>query len=175
FRFTGLPAREYFPESQTKFFSSEMSSQFSFDSDADGHVTGLVLHQSGMEQGAPRITVEDAKAVEDGLTARIKGNTPSPGSEAALRHQLAAVETGEFDYAAFSPELAALVRSQALAASQRFAALGALKSLTFKSVSQRGFDVYDAVFEHGELNCWIWPLADGKIKGFRYLAASQAP
>lgn len=172
-RSTGQVAFEIFPESQTKFFSNEIRAQYSFDSDASGHVTRLVLHQIGMERHAPRISAQAAKAIEDALMARIRANTPSPGTEAALRRQIEAVEKGAFDTAAMTPEMAALVRSQAPSATQTFAQLGALKSLTFKNVASDGFDIYDAVFERGRLNCRLSPLVDGKIKGFRYLFAPQ--
>ena len=172
-RLTGRQTIEVFPESQTKFFSSEIPLQYSFDTDTSGRVGGLVLHQSGMEQGAARISAEAAKTVEAALAARIKAKKSSPGSEAGLRHQLEMIGKGGFDYAGFSPELAALVRSQASYATQRFAALGAFKSLKFNSVAPGGFDIYDAVFERGAITCWIWPLVDGKIKGLRYLPPPQ--
>ena len=172
-RVTGQVAVEEFPESQTKFFSNEARHQLSFDSDAGGHVTGLVLHQLGMERPMPRISAPAAKAIEDALMARIKANTPSPGTEAALRHQIAAVEQGAFDTAAMSPPLGALVRSQAPTAIQTFAQLGAFKSLAFRYVGPDGFDLYEAVFEHGKLDWMIWPLADGKIKALRYMPPAQ--
>lgn len=168
-RLTGQVAVEVFPEGQSEFFSNEVRAQISFDSDTSGHVTGLVLHQGGMEQPAPRVGTEAAKAREDALLARIRANKPSPGTEESLRHQIEAVEKGAFDTAAFSLPLGALVRSQAHAATQTFAQLGALKSMTFKYVGPDGFDMYEAVFEHGRLNWMIWPLADGKIKGLRYM------
>jgi len=172
-RVTGQVAIEEFPESQTKFFSNEARHQLSFDIDAGGHVTGLVLHQLGMERPMPRISTQAAKAIEDALMVRIRANTPSPGTEAALRHQIAALEMGAFDTAGMSPPLGALVRSQAPAATQTFAQLGNLKSLIFKFVGPDGFDMYEAVFEHGKLDWMIWPLADGKIKGLRYMPPAQ--
>ena len=120
-----------------------------------------------------RISTQAAKAIEDALMARIRANTPSPGTEAALRNQIAAVEKGALDTAAMSPPLGALVRSQAPAATQTFAQLGKLKSLIFKFVGPDGFDMYEAVFEHGKLDWMIWPLADGKIKGLRYMPPAQ--
>ena len=164
-RLTGQTAVEFFPESQTKFFSTEVHAQISFDSDAGGKVTSLVLHQAGMEQHAPRVSAETAKAVEAALLARIRANKPSAGTEAAIRHQIDAVEKGTYDYAAMTPNLAAIAKSQEAAASQMFAQLGAFKSLTFKNVNQGGGDVYDVVFERGRMTWTIAPLEDGKIRG----------
>ena len=163
---TGQIALEVFPESQTKFFYNEVHAQLSFDSDASGHVTGLVLHQNGAELQAPRISAETAKAVEDALMARIKANTPSPGTEAALRHQIESMETGQRDYAPLTPQLAAAAQAQWPGTSQMIASLGALKSLTFKNVAPGGMDVYDVIFERGHVEWRIAPLtADGKISG----------
>ena len=166
-RLTGQPAVEIFPESQTKFFSNEVRAQISFDSDSSGHVTSLVLHQGGIEQRAPRISADAAKAVEDALLARIKANTPSPGTEAAIRHQIDSMEkTGELDYAAMMPELAAVARSQVAIGGPLFARLGAFQSMTFKNVNRAGGDVYDVAFERGHLTWSIATLtADGKIRG----------
>jgi Domain of unknown function (DUF3471) len=174
FRLTGQTAGEEFPESPTKFFSNEVHAQFSFDSDASGHVTSLVLHQNGMEQHAPRISAKTAKALEAALLARIRANKPSPGTEAAIRHQIEAGEKGQYDYSVMTPELAAIARSQAAAATGLFAQLGAFKSLTFKNVGPGGGDNYDAAFEHGHLTWSIAQLAaDGKIRGMAVRPVQQ--
>jgi len=165
-RLTGQPEAEIFPESQTKFFYTEVHAQLSFDSDAGGHVTGLVLHQNGNEQSAPRISAEAAKAAEDALLARMRANKPSPGTEAALRHQIESMETGTRDFAPLTPQMAAAARAQWPGTSQMIAGLGALKSITFKNVAPGGADVYDVVFERGHVQWVIAPLtADGKIQG----------
>jgi beta-lactamase regulating signal transducer with metallopeptidase domain len=165
-RLTGQVAIEFFPESQTKFFSTEVRAQISFGVDASGQVTEMVLHQNGREQHAPRISLDAAKAAEDALMARIKTNQPSPGTEAAIRHQIEAGETGVYDYDAMTPELAAIARSQEAAVSQMFAQLGAFKSITFKNVGPGGADVYDVAFERGHLTWTMATLtADGKIRG----------
>lgn len=171
-RLTGQVAVELFPESQTKFFSNEVRAQISFDSDTSGNVTGLVLHQAGLEQPAPRITDEAAKSIEDALAQRIKSNTPSPGTEAALRHQIESMEAGERDYAPLMPALAAIGRAQWPVTKQTITGLGALKSLTFKNVGPGGADIYIVAFERGQVEWRISPLtADGKISamGFRIL------
>jgi CubicO group peptidase (beta-lactamase class C family) len=44
---TGQPSFPMFPESKTEFFLKVMDSQISFLSDAEGKVTGLIVHQGG--------------------------------------------------------------------------------------------------------------------------------
>jgi hypothetical protein len=66
-RMTRQPETELFPESATKFFSRNFPAQISFSSDAQGLVTGLVLHQGGREMVAPRIEEALAKSIEASL------------------------------------------------------------------------------------------------------------
>lgn len=48
---TGQPRFEIFPETERDFFLKVVDAQITFDVDAEGHVTGMVLHQNG--QNAP--------------------------------------------------------------------------------------------------------------------------
>jgi hypothetical protein len=168
-RLTGQSAGEIFPESQTKFFSNETRAQFSFESDASGHVTALVVHQNGTEPRAPRISAQAAKALEDALLARIKAGKPAPGTEESLRRYIASLEKGAPNYQEMAPNLSAAVHEQLPMILQEIAGFGPLKSITFKSVSAAGMDVYDVDFENGKVTWMIAPLtADGKVymRGF---------
>jgi hypothetical protein len=163
---TGQVKVEIFPESRTKFFASVVHAQISFDTDAAGRVTRLVLHQNGVEQPAPRITAEAARLMEDSMTARIKANKPSPGTEAALRHQIESIQKGAQDYSVMMPPLASAARAQWSGTQQAIASMGAYKSITFKKVAPGGSDIYIVSFERGDLEWRIAPLtSDGKIAG----------
>lgn len=163
---TGQPAMEIFPDSDGEFFSKIVPAQITFDQNADGSVTDLVLHQGGRLQHAKRVDAATAEQAQAALTARIQSNTPSPGTEAAVRHQIESLVKGEADYSAMAPPLAAAARQQASMVSQTFSQLGAFQSLTFKGVSPQGLDVYDAAFAQGQLEFIIAPLGpDGKIQG----------
>lgn len=52
---TGQPEVELFPESETRFFLKVVDAQVDFVKDEAGRVTGLVLHQGGMDLPAKRI------------------------------------------------------------------------------------------------------------------------
>jgi CubicO group peptidase (beta-lactamase class C family) len=52
---TGQPEVELFPESETKFFLKVVDAQVDFVSDASGQVTGLILHQGGLDLPAKKI------------------------------------------------------------------------------------------------------------------------
>ena len=52
---TGQPKLEIFPESERDYFLKAVDAQITFETDAQGKATGLVLHQNGMNQSAKRI------------------------------------------------------------------------------------------------------------------------
>jgi CubicO group peptidase (beta-lactamase class C family)/uncharacterized protein YneR len=52
---TGQPEVELFPESETRFFLKVVDAQVDFVKDAGGRVTGLVLHQGGMDLPAKKV------------------------------------------------------------------------------------------------------------------------
>ncbi len=103
---TGQQPVQVYPESETKFFATVVPAQISFAVDAQGVVTGLVLHQNGREQPAPRIDDAKGKTFEAALAQRIRINSPSSGTEAFLRRYLESQEAGAPDYSAMAPGLA---------------------------------------------------------------------
>jgi len=52
---TSQPTFRLWPETELDFFLKEVDAQVTFVRDAQGRVTGLVLHQSGANQTAPRL------------------------------------------------------------------------------------------------------------------------
>jgi len=163
---TGQGQMEVYPDSDGEFFSKIVPAQITFNQNADGTVTGLVLHQGGRLQTAKRVDAATAEQAQAALTARIQSNTPSPGTEAAVRHQIESLVKGQADYSAMAPMLANAAREQESRTAEMFGSLGALESLTFKGVSPQGIDVYEATFEQGKLDFMIAPLGpDGKITG----------
>jgi D-alanyl-D-alanine-carboxypeptidase/D-alanyl-D-alanine-endopeptidase len=53
-RATGQPGFRLWPESENEFFLKEVDAQITFTRDGEGEVTGLVLHQNGLDQKAPK-------------------------------------------------------------------------------------------------------------------------
>lgn len=165
-RLTGQVAVEWFPESKTQFFATVVHAQISFETDASGRATELVLHQGGLEQHAPRVDEGLAKQVEASIVQRIKDNKPSAGTQGALRKQIENMEKGRTDFSALMPALAAAASEQWPVMERNISSLGALKSITFQAVSAQGWDIYDVVFERGSVVWQITPLRpDGRITG----------
>ncbi len=162
----GQTPDEVYPESAHKFFLTGLSlpAQFSFTIDATGHVTEMVLHQSGEEQHAPRIADAEGKAAEAALAQRIASNTPSPGTEAALRRQIDGLMSGKPDYNIMAPNLAAGTRQMLGDLHAKIAAWGPVTSVKFVRVGNNGMDIYDVTCRHRRSKWEIGPLTpDGKI------------
>ena len=163
-RLTGQVSVEVLPESETKFFATVVHAQLSFEANAQGDVTGLVLHQNGLEQSAPRISESEARDIEAAFAQHVKDNKPSPGTERALRREIDAEMKGQPDYSDMMPGLAAATLEQWPLAQRLLSNLGELKSVTFKGVGPGGADIYEVAFEEAPTEWRIQPLSsDGKI------------
>lgn len=166
---TGQSPVEVYPDSAGEFFVKLFPAQITFNQNAAGTVTGLVLHQGGLLHPAKRVNAAVAERAQAVVLARIRDAKPSPGTEAALRHQIMALVAGHFDYSALSPQMAAAAHQQA-AFVQMFSKLGAFQSLTFKRVTSEGADLYGARFAKGSREFVIAPLdPDGRINGMAML------
>lgn len=54
-RVTGQEALEIFPESKTEYFYKLVDAQITFEKDSDDEVTGLIIHQSGVDTPAQKV------------------------------------------------------------------------------------------------------------------------
>jgi len=149
--------------SDREFFYKAVNAQITFETDAEGQATSLVLHQNGRDQPARRIDEATARHLEEAIAKRFKDQTPQPGSEASIRHQIDELQQGQPHYEQFTPALAAQVRRQAPATQALIAKLGALQSVTFKSVGPGGADIYEVQFANGTLEWRIFLGPDGKV------------
>ena len=106
-----------------------------------------------------------AGLIYDKAFVRSDRTGPSPGTEAALRHQLEGWVRHAPPMDNVSPEIAAIDREQQrFLQSSYFDQWGPVKSIQFRGVNTNGLDVYDVRFAHGRGIFPVGPLAqDGKI------------
>jgi hypothetical protein len=169
---TGQPKAEIFARSESEFFYKIVKAQISFETDAQGRTTGLVLHQHGADMPAPRIDTAAAEEIKTTLAAKVQSQTATPGSEAAVRHLIEGIASGKPNYAEMSPALANAAREQFPQMAAILAQLGAVQSIEFRGVGNQGWDVYEVRHEHGTSQ-WRIALDDhGIITGALF---SQAP
>jgi beta-lactamase regulating signal transducer with metallopeptidase domain len=157
---------QVYPESTDKFFLKGLSlpAQFSFTLDAAGRATEMVLHQSGEEQHAPRISGAEGSAAMAALAERVKSNTPSPGTKQAVLHQIEGLASGNPDYGRMAPNLAAGTRQMLAELHAKLAAWGPVMSIRFAGVGQNGMDIYEVTCRSKRSKWWIAPLTpDGRI------------
>jgi CubicO group peptidase (beta-lactamase class C family) len=156
-----------FAESETRFFLKVVDAQVEF---ADGKVT---LRQGGTEHVGNKLPDAEGKAYIDAAAAtaqRIKDQKPAPGSDAALRQLLTGLGAGKPDYDSMTANFADVTRRQLSQLQGQVAPLGAIQSVTFKSVGPAGPDIYDVKFEKGTLECRIWLSPDGKVDAANFRA-----
>jgi hypothetical protein len=160
---TGQPAAPVFPESPTRFFAKVVDAQFDFQTDASGKVTGVVLHQFRQTVTLPRTDAATAAEVTARTTARVKAQTASPGTEAAVRLLDSSIAAGKPAFEAMTPALADVTRPQVARIQSYLAGLGPIEEVRFLGVNPQGADVYSVRHANG-ISRWLVALApDGKI------------
>ena len=90
--------------------------------------------------------------------------TAAPGSDNALRKMIEDIRVGTPDYDMMSPGLANVTRQQLPQLQSMLVQLGAVQSITFKSVGPAGPDIYQVKLEKGSLEYRIWMAPDGMVE-----------
>ncbi|HWA09470.1 MAG TPA: glyoxalase superfamily protein [Opitutaceae bacterium] len=172
---TGQPKVEIYRESPTKFLAKFAAAEIIFVTNSEGTTTELILHQNGMERHGLKVDESVVKAGEAALAERIKSNTSDPDREAPLRRNIDGLIKGQPALDDMAPGLIAATNKQWPAIQKDFQRAGALKSLVFEKVDERGWDAYIATFENKEIKFLIGPLnADRKIQGLLMFPAPDA-
>jgi CubicO group peptidase (beta-lactamase class C family) len=162
---TGQPRAAIYAKGEKEFFFKIVDAQITFQTDAQGQATALVLHQGGRDQTASRISDVEAKQLEEALAQRLKDQKAAPGSEAATRTLVGQMQRKQVNYEQFTPDFAAVARKYASVTDGLIAGLGAMQSLTFKGVGPGGADIYELKFEGGAVDWRILMAPDGKVAG----------
>jgi bla regulator protein BlaR1 len=153
----------YFAGNESVFFAKSIDAQITWMTDTRGQVTELVLHQNGKDYLAPRMDETVAQAQMDALAIRVRAQSAAPGTEAELRRYIQGLQRGDLTLDDWIPSARPGIRSQGATLKWRFGIVGQLKSLTFKGVTQNGFDLYESCFEKDSFQWTIRLAPDGKI------------
>jgi len=136
--------------SDAEFYAPAVGAYGRFEVDKHGETTEFVIQNRGIRMSAPRIDASLAAEIQSKLEAKIASQTPSPGSDAALRRLLESIRSGEPIYGEMSAALAELIRQQLPLLKALATYLGRIVSLEFRGVGNQGFDVYTVHCEHGD-------------------------
>jgi hypothetical protein len=122
-----------------------------------------VLHQGGGNFTMPRTDESTMAQMKAEVAARIASNAPAPGSEAATRKMVAAIQAGNPNYEDMAPGLADAVRAQQPKMKQGMEFLGPVQSVEFVRVGDGGWDVFRVKYKNGSLLWRIGLASDGKV------------
>jgi CubicO group peptidase (beta-lactamase class C family) len=162
-RIFGQAVVEMFPTSEHEYFEKVVDARWTFPT-AD-HLT-VTLHQNNREQVVERLGDTEGRAALDFSRAtekRFLDQTARPESEAALRRLITGLANGTPNYDEMVPAFAEVNRQELPMLQAAITRLGALQSMSFKSVGAAGQDIYDVQFEHGSREFRILLESDGRI------------
>jgi hypothetical protein len=161
---TGQPALPIYAQTPTEFFWKVVYAQVSFVVPDTGPATSAIIHQNGRDISATRIDETTAQTLQQQFAERIANQQPQPGSEAALRNSINALQAGAPNYADMSPLLQQVTRQQLPVIEAFLKKLGVVQSVEYKGVADNGADKYVVTHQSGKQSQWLIELgADGKI------------
>jgi hypothetical protein len=161
----GYDPMAFVADSQMNFVPTTVGGPpFTFVRDAQGQITGLVVHYgTTFSVPMPRIDASAAQTIMANNDVKAGSQTPTPGSEAALRRLIDGVRAGKPNYDEMASWYAELVQ-QTMSLNEVYARWGAVQSISFTHVDLYGGDVY-VVRQEGGFSTWtIWLDANGVIQ-----------
>jgi Domain of unknown function (DUF3471) len=162
-RLTGQQTVPVYAEDKTDFFAKAVNAQITFVTDAKGEATSLVLHQAGHDIPMQRVDAATAQQIASRTDEKVKSQSASSGTEAALRRLVDSIISGSPNYNEMSPMLAEATRKQLPKLEAFVARLGAVKSVKFLGVGPQGEDVYTVWQENGPSHWRIALDSNGTI------------
>jgi hypothetical protein len=158
---------ELVADSRNNFRSMGEPASFTFVRDAEGQVSCLVLHNAfwgtPITVPMPRIDASVAQTIMANNDLKMRSQTPTPGSEAALRRLLDGLRTRKPNYDEMAPWFADLVK-ETTALNGPYIRWGAVQSIKFSAVDAFGRDAY-IVRQEGGFSTWtIWLDSNGVIQ-----------
>ena len=163
-----LPPEEIFADSETEFWT-KLGQHFTFMLDEQGAVTGILGNTHNREPypfAWPRVDAATAQQTLATNKARFQAQTPTPGSEAALRRLIDGWRTGTPNYSDMAPWYRELWKNKNRLSvlRTRWAPGGAVQSMKFLHVDDAGGDVYEVRQEHQGSETVIYLNAEGLIE-----------
>jgi hypothetical protein len=162
-RLTGQGAVPIYAQSDTGFFAKIIDAQISFIPDAKGQASSLILHQGGRNIPMQRIDGATAQEIAGKTAEKVKRQSASPGTEAALHRLIDGIISGEPKYDEMNVTLAEATRHQLPNLQCYLAELDAVQSVRFLGVGGQGEDVYTVRHKNGASHWRIALDSKGKI------------
>jgi bla regulator protein BlaR1 len=170
---SNLPTVELNADSETDFrVSVDTRDQFTFVLDAQGQVTGFIEHEDRPKFSFtwPRVDAVTAQQILANNKAKFQSQTPTPGSEAALRRMIDGLRIGKPNYDEMAAWYAESTKPKVSVYQLIYASWGAVQSIEFRHVDDTGGDVYEVRQEHGRSEWMIYLNTDGLIEDADWIA-----
>lgn len=148
-RLTGQSDVPFHAQSPTEFFSDIVNAQITFIRGERGPAASVTLHQGGASYPMQRIDAAAAQQITSRTEEKVKSQSASPGTEAALRRLIDGLISGKPNYDEMSAMLAEATRQQLPNLQPGLAELRAVQSVRFLGVGAQGEDVYSVRHENG--------------------------
>jgi len=163
-------SEELIPDSQMKFMWERGGGwPLTFVYDAQGETTALLVNWGDRASenafSIPYVRV-DASAVQTILAnndTKFRSQAPTPGTAAVLRRLLGELRADKPNYDEMAPWFAELVR-QTRPLNRPYTRMGAVQSIEFRGVNQRGGDVYEVHLDGGVASWIMWLDSNGRIE-----------
>jgi bla regulator protein blaR1 len=164
---SGAPPMELVADSEMNFSiawsATSKGPPTTFVRDAQGQIRGLIVHFETFSVPMARIDASAAQTIMANNDVKLRSQTATPGSEAALRRFLDGLRVRKPDYDEMAPWLAELVK-EATPLNEPYVRWGAVQSITFTRVDGFGGDEY-IVRQEGGFSTWtIWLDSAGIIQ-----------
>jgi DNA-binding transcriptional MerR regulator len=172
---TGQPEIDIYPECRDRFFYKAVIAQLSFDRNALGEVTSLVLHQDGFERPGRRISAAEAELREKWLRARIREKKPFPGSAEMIRKLIAEAISGKVDWSSKSDEFRLSTEAWVPGMKAWLSGLGEVRGHEFAGVNSSGWDAYHVTFDKAVLEWNFFIDKEGRLSGEWIRDLPQSP
>jgi CubicO group peptidase (beta-lactamase class C family) len=156
---------DLYPQSATEFFAKTTDMQLAFERDSQGQVRSAAMVARGQKIRMTRLSDAEVEQQSEVLAKKIREQTPTAGSDVAVRETLETAAAGTPEYERLGPALANAVRQQLPAIRPMLQRLGAIKSIEFRGVGPAGADIYHVTCENGALEVRITLDANGKVIG----------
>jgi len=161
---TGQPKLPIYAETPTRFFWRAVDARVTFAVGDTSSATSATIHQFGRDITASRLDESSAQALEQQLAGRMSRQLPQPGSEAALRKTITAIQNGAPNYGDMAQPLQDATRRQLPALEGALKERGPIQTVAFKGVADTGADKYIVTYQDGKQSqCVIALGTDGKI------------
>lgn len=163
-RMSGQMRLQMFMEELDKFFVRIVPVQIVFDR-VENNVTGLTIHQDGLELPAVRSDKPRFDAAEVMLKAKAARTDEHPASQDKLRKIIEILRAGTTNYDMMMPRLAQTAREQSSLLSDELNRLGEIEHIDFQHVDEQGYDVFDVAFENGMIEYRLSTASDQRLDG----------